>query len=90
MLYCEINNCVNAIFIDPIQVRSQIQYYVEQLSTQKLLVAVDFLAYLAEKEEDDPTEELLKINGFKESFEKAKQNIEQGKVIPVEQLKRKY
>jgi hypothetical protein len=76
--------------MDAIQLRSQIQDYVEQLSTQKLLVAVDFLAYLAEKEEDDPTEELLKINGFKESFEKAKQNVEQGKVIPVEQLKRKY
>jgi hypothetical protein len=76
--------------MDAIQLRSQIQDYVEQLSTQKLLVAVDFLAYLAEKDEDDPTEELLKIKGFQESFEKAKQNAEQGKVIPVEQLKRKY
>ena len=37
--------------MDAIQLRNQIQDYVEQLSTQKLLVAVDFLAYLAEKEE---------------------------------------
>lgn len=40
-------------------------------------------------EENNPTEELLRINGFKDSFEKAKQNVAQGKMIPVEQLKRR-
>lgn len=73
-----------------VELRSQIQDYVEQLSEEKLLVAAEFLAYLADKEEDDATEELLNINGFKESFEKARKNIQEGKVIPIEQLKRKY
>lgn len=76
--------------MNTIELRNQIQDCVEQLSPEKLLVAADFLAYLVEKDNNNPTEELLKISGFQESFAKAKKNIEQGKVISVEQLKRKY
>jgi hypothetical protein len=73
-----------------VELRSQIQDYVEQLSDDQLLIAANFLAHLAERENDDPTEELLKISGFQESFAQAKRNVNQGKVISVEQLKRKY
>jgi len=73
-----------------VELRSQIQDYVEQLSDDQLLIAANFLAHLAEQESDDPTEELLKISGFQESFAQAKKNVNQGKVISVEQLKRKY
>ena len=73
-----------------VELRSQIQDYVEQLSDDQLLIAANFLAHLAERESDDPTEELLKISGFQESFAQAKRNVHQGKVISVEQLKRKY
>ncbi|WP_017293628.1 hypothetical protein [Geminocystis herdmanii] len=76
--------------MNALELRTQIQESIEQLPEEKLLVAADFLAYLAEKECGDATEELLKITGFQESFEKAKKNIEQGKVISVDQLKRKY
>jgi hypothetical protein len=48
------------------------------------------LAYLADRQDNDATEELLKIQGFKEDFAKAKENVKEGKVISVEQLKRKY
>ena len=40
-----------------VEIRQQIQEYVEQLSQEKLLVAADFLAYLAEQESNDATEE---------------------------------
>ncbi|WP_353929024.1 hypothetical protein WJM97_11865 [Okeanomitos corallinicola TIOX110] len=53
-------------------------------------MAVDFLAYLVDREDNDATEELLKTQGFKEDLAKAKKNVEEGKVIFVEQLKRKY
>ncbi|KZL51750.1 MULTISPECIES: hypothetical protein [Cyanophyceae] len=76
--------------MNTLEIRQQIQEYVDQLSPERLLVAVDFLAYLADREDNDATEELLKINGFKEDFATAKNNVEEGKVISVERLKRKY
>ncbi|WP_013320897.1 hypothetical protein [Gloeothece verrucosa] len=73
-----------------VKIRQQIEEYLEQLSPERLLVAADFLAYLAAREENDATEELLNIPGFQEVFEKAKKNVEEGKVISVDKLKRKY
>ncbi|MDM3857302.1 MAG: hypothetical protein PT120_21020 [Aphanizomenon gracile PMC649.10] len=40
--------------------------------------------------EDDATQELLEIVGFKENFDHARENVKQGKVITVDKLKRKY
>ncbi len=55
--------------MNTLELREQIQKYVEQLSPEKLLVAVDFLAYLATRE-DDATQELLEIVGFKEKLKR--------------------
>jgi len=55
-----------------------------------LLVVADFLAYLAERESNEATVELLKIPGFLEAFNKTKKDVGAGKVTSVEQLKRKY
>ena len=63
---------------------------IDRLSPERLLVAADFLAYLAERESNDATEELLKIPGFLEVFNQAKKNVAAGKVTTVDQLKRKY
>jgi hypothetical protein len=76
--------------MNTVEIRQQIQEYVDKLSPERLLVAVDFLAYLADRQDNDATEELLKIQGFKQDFAKAKENVKEGKVISVEQLKRKY
>ncbi len=76
--------------METLEIRQQINEYLEQLSPDKLLVAADFLAYLSQKESDDPTLELLKIDGIEEAYQNAKKNIIQGKVISVDQLKRKY
>lgn len=72
------------------QMRRQIKRYVDQLSVERLRVAADFLAYLAERESNEATQELLEISGFVEAFEKAKQNVAAGKVTRVDQLRRKY
>ena len=76
--------------MNTVKIRQQVQEYVDKLSPERLLVAVDFLAYLADRQDNDATEELLKIQGFKEDFAKAKENVKEGKVISVNQLKRKY
>ncbi len=73
-----------------VEIRQRAKEYIDKLSADKLLVAAEFLAYLVEKDEDDATDELLKIPGFTEAFTKAQENVREGKVISVEQLKRKY
>lgn len=40
------------------QFREQLHRYVEQLSPERLLVAIDFLSYLVERERNDATETL--------------------------------
>jgi len=72
------------------QLRQQVKEYIDELSPERLLVAADFLAYLAERESNLATEELLQIPGFIEAFNKAKKDVAAGKVTSVEQLKRKY
>ena len=76
--------------MDTIELRQKVKEYIEQLSPERLRVAADFLAYLADKESEEATQELLNIPGFLEAFEKAKKNIAAGNVTPVEKLRRKY
>jgi hypothetical protein len=76
--------------MNTLEMREQVKRYIDQLSPEKLLVAADFLAYLADREDNEATQELLNIPGFREAFTQAQKSVEQGKVISVEQLKRKY
>jgi hypothetical protein len=73
-----------------LELRDQVKEYIDQLSPERLRVAADFLAYLAERESSEATQELLNIPGFLEAFEKAKKNIAVGNVTSVENLRRKY
>lgn len=73
-----------------IELQEHIDQYLKQLSLERLQVVADFVAYLADKESEEATQELKKIPGFVESFEKGKQDISEGHVTPLEQLKRKY
>ncbi|OQY55419.1 MAG: hypothetical protein DRR08_12460 [Candidatus Parabeggiatoa sp. nov. 2] len=75
---------------DVIQIRQTIEEYLSQLSLERLNVIADILAYLANKESEEATQELLELPGFIEIFEKGKKDIAEGRVTPVEQLKRKY
>ncbi|MBM4040055.1 MAG: hypothetical protein FJ290_16240 [Planctomycetes bacterium] len=62
----------------------------DSLSADRLRVADDFLAYLQEREDSEATEELLRIPGFVERLAAAERQIAEGKVTPVEKLRRKY
>jgi hypothetical protein len=63
------------------EMRLQIKEYVDRLSPERLRVAADFLAYLAEGESNEATQELLEIPGFVEAFERGKQDVTAGRVI---------
>jgi proline dehydrogenase len=62
------------------ELRQQINQYLEQLSGDGLEIVADFLAYLADKESEEATQELLDIPGFIESFERGKKDIAEGRV----------
>ena len=72
------------------ELRQNLKESIDRLSPERLLVAADFLAYLAESESNEATLELLKIPGFLEAFNKAKKDVLAGNMTTVEQLKRKY
>ncbi|HAZ44964.1 MAG TPA: hypothetical protein DDW76_31500 [Cyanobacteria bacterium UBA11369] len=61
------------------EMRLQVKEYVDRLSPERLRVAADFLAYLAERESNEATQELLEIPGFVEAFERGKQDVAAGK-----------
>ncbi len=67
-----------------LKVRQQIQSYIEQLSDEKLVVAADFLAYLVEREDNEATEKLLKIVGFKNDL---REEVDDDEYISSEELK---
>ena len=62
------------------EVRQQINQYLDELSAERLQLVADFLAYLANKESEDATQELLYIPGFIESFDRGKKDIAEGRV----------
>ena len=62
------------------EVRQQINQYLDGLSSERLELVADFLAYLVDKESEDATQELLDIPGFIESFEEGKKDIAEGRV----------
>jgi hypothetical protein len=76
--------------MNAIATRQTIEQYLNQLSLERLNVIADIFAYFADKESEEATQELLDIPRFVESFEKGKKDIAEGRVTPVEQLKRKY
>ena len=61
-------------------IREKINQYLDGLSSERLELVADFLAYLAEKESEDATQELLDIPGFIESFERGKKDIAENRV----------
>jgi hypothetical protein len=62
------------------EIRQQIDQYLEQLSSARLQIVADFLAYLADKESEEATQELLDIPGFIESLERGKKDIAEGRL----------
>ena len=77
-----------------VELRSQIQDYVEQLSNDKLLIAADFLAHLAGQESNDLTKsdevefdpDDTTVEDVKASLTRALQEYKEGKTRPVSEL----
>jgi len=63
------------------ELRRQAGQRIKSLSPQRLQVAADFLAYLEERESNLATEELLRIPGFVDEFQKAKKESKKGKSV---------
>ena len=62
------------------EIRQEINQYLDSLSSERLQLVAEFLAYLADKESEEATQELLDIPGFIESFERGKKDIAEGRV----------
>ena len=63
-------------------------YYLNQLSSKKLQLAVDFLAYLKDKEEEEATQELLSIPGFEDELREAEEQAATGDVVSFNSIRR--
>ncbi|MGJ3247735.1 MAG: hypothetical protein ACFE0I_16870 [Elainellaceae cyanobacterium] len=68
--------------MNTVQLRQQINQYLDQLSGDRLQTAADLLAYLVDQESEEATQELLDIPGFVESFERGKKDITEGRIAP--------
>jgi hypothetical protein len=53
-----------------IELQEHIDQYLKQLSLERLQVVADFVAYLADKESEEATQELEKIPGLLEEINK--------------------
>ena len=63
------------------EIRNQINQYLEHFSSKRLHLAAKFIAYLADKETEEATKEILDIPGFIEVFERGKKDIVEGRVV---------
>jgi hypothetical protein len=69
------------------EMRRKIKKTVDTLRGTQLKAAAQLLRQL--QEEQDATDELLNIPGFRESFRRGMRDIAAGRVTPVEKLRRK-
>ena len=70
------------------ELRRQAGQRIKSLSPQRLQVAADFLAYLEERESNLATEELLRVTGLVEAFQKAKKETAKGKSVDWRKVRR--
>ncbi|AFZ47945.1 hypothetical protein Cyast_1992 [Cyanobacterium stanieri PCC 7202] len=62
------------------RVRTELKKYIDKLSPEQLTLVANFFEDLEAEEKIDATEELLNIPEFESIFEKANQEIKEGKV----------
>ncbi|MEL6438161.1 MAG: hypothetical protein AAFQ80_02730 [Cyanobacteria bacterium J06621_8] len=62
--------------------------HLNSLSESRLQVAVDFLAYLQQKEEEEATEELLNIPDLEQELEAAEAEAATGEVVSWTKIRR--
>lgn len=62
-------------------IRDQIQVYVNQLSFERLQVALSFLSDLAEREIDEATQEILAIPNIEQDLAEAENQVKTGRLV---------
>jgi len=70
------------------ELRRQAGLRIRELSPERLQVAVDFLAYLQERESNEATEELLRVPGLVDSFKQAASPRSKTKSVPWRKVRR--
>ncbi|MGK7944328.1 MAG: hypothetical protein AB4058_07650 [Microcystaceae cyanobacterium] len=66
----------------------QAQDILKQLSPEKLQIAVDFLAYIQDKESQEATDELLSIPNFEKELKEAQDEINQDESVSFHEIRR--
>ncbi len=69
-------------------VKVKISRVIEHLSPSRLKIALDFLEYLQEKEDDDEIISMLNDPALMEDYRQAKEDILSGQTISWEEIKR--
>lgn len=64
-----------------IQIQDKINQHLKQLSLERLQVVADFVAYLADKESEEATQELEKIPGLLEKIKKNRETISKTSLV---------
>ena len=70
------------------ELRRKVKKSVDQLSGRKLRELASIVREL--REQDEATEELLRIPGLLDRVRAGLQEVEEGKTVPVSRLRRKY
>ena len=65
-----------------VQLREQAKAVIDNLSTNQLRIASEFLAFVKSRELDSATLELLSIPGFQASFARGLKDIKAGRTKP--------
>jgi len=70
------------------QLRRQVAQRIRRLSSERLKVADEFLAFLQDREVNAATAELLSIPGFKASFRRGMKQAAAGRMVPFAKVRR--
>jgi hypothetical protein len=70
------------------EILTEAERRLRSLSSKRLRVANDFLAYLQEREENEATAELLSIPDFEAAFQSAVEQADSGDVVRFEDIRR--
>jgi hypothetical protein len=65
-----------------VQLRKRAKAVIDDLSTDQLRVASEFLAFVKDRGLDSPTLELLSIPGFRASFDRGMKDVKTGRTKP--------
>lgn len=70
-----------AIVTQAIEIQDKINQHLKQLSLERLQVVADFVAYLADKESEEATQELEKIPGLLEKIKKNRETTSKTNLV---------